>query len=411
MAKSEDLTESTGTATNRSALMILFLTVFIDLLGFGIVIPFLPLFAEQLHVRAAGIGLLVAIYSLTQLIFAPILGSFSDRLGRRPIILLGLFGSAVGYTIYGLSISFAWLLLSRTVHGAFAGTVSTAQAYVADTTPPGRRTHAMGMIGAAFGLGFVLGPAIGGLLGHWGLRVPVFFAAALSLANLLFAAWRLPEPHLVQQRSLGDLARAITEPWRRLPAILANPALSSLFGDAFLLTSAFAILETTFALLAAQHFGYSATGIGGLLAFAGLIQALAQGYLVGKLAKRAGEFYLVIAGAVLTMLGMAPMGLTHSRGLLLVLLGVVSIGYGLASPAIASLITKRAPAPEQGQVLGVNQSALSLARIFGPLVGGALYQLTGGTGAYIGAALLGASVLLLSSATASPAVAGANAEG
>jgi len=172
-------------------LAILFLTVFIDLLGFGIVIPFLPMYAEHMHVAAAGIGLILASYSLMQFLFAPILGRISDHIGRRPVIMLGLFGSSLGYLIYGLASSFFWLLLSRAVHGACAGTVSTAQAYVADTTTESERAHGMGIIGAAFGLGFVLGPALGGLLGHSSLRTPAFFAAALTFANLIFAALRL----------------------------------------------------------------------------------------------------------------------------------------------------------------------------------------------------------------------------
>src|SRR5271157_3075992 len=160
--------------------LILFLTFFVDLLGFGIVIPFLPLFAEKVGVGASAVGPILAVYSLTQLLCAPLLGRISDRVGRRPIIMLGLLGSSISYLIYGFAGSFLGLFLSRAVHGACAATISTAQAYIADTTDESNRARGMGMIGAAFGLGFVIGPAIGGLLGHSDLRLPGFFAAALT---------------------------------------------------------------------------------------------------------------------------------------------------------------------------------------------------------------------------------------
>lgn len=397
MANAEALELQSASPNGRHALLILFLTVFIDLLGFGIVIPFLPLFAAQMHVHAAGIGLVLASYSLMQFLLAPVLGRLSDRIGRRPIIMLGLLGSALGYLLYGFATTLAGLLLSRVVHGGCAATISTAQAYVADTTAPSKRAHAMGMIGAAFGLGFVLGPAVGGLLGHYGLRVPVFCAAALSFANFCFAAWKLPESHTEADPAArqGNLLRMLTEPWRRLPKLVTGGGPGLMFGQAFLLTAAFAVLETTFALLAAGRFGYRPGGIGGLLAYTGFLQALTQGYLVGRLTRRLREEHLIRAGALLMGLGMAMLGLTWSRVLLFVALALLALGYGLASPAIASLISKRTAAAAQGQVLGLNQSALSLARIFGPLLGGSLFQLAAGPGAYLGAAALSMGALAL----------------
>src|ERR1700730_13964504 len=212
----EPVTEAPPADKRRAALLVLFLTVFIDLLGFGIVIPFLPLYAERMHVGAFGIGLVLSIYSLMQFLCAPVLGRISDHVGRRPIILLGLFGSAAGDVIFGFATAFAWLLFSRAIHGACAATVSTAQAYIADTTDESNRAHGMGMIGAAFGLGFVLGPAIRGILGPAGLRTPVFFAAALTFANLIFAAMRLPESHQPDPNSHLDLAR-LAQPIITLP--------------------------------------------------------------------------------------------------------------------------------------------------------------------------------------------------
>ena len=395
MLNVEPLTAPPPTAQRRAALIVLFLTVFIDLLGFGIVIPFLPLYAAQMHVGAFGIGLVLSVYSLMQFLCAPVLGRISDHVGRRPIIMLGLLGSSAGYLIYGFATSFAWLLFSRAIHGACAATVSTAQAYVADTTEESKRAHGMGMIGAAFGLGFVLGPAIGGLLGYASLRTPVFFAAALTFANLIFAAIRLPESHRPRpdaRIALGHLAA----PLITLPRQLLAHRLTGLFTIAFLATFAIAALEATFAMMAAAVYGFGPSGVGGLLAYAGLIQALVQGYLLGKIVKRTGELSLIRAGMLALALGLAPMASLHSHTFLFADLALVAIGYGFASPSIASLISKRTESRLQGEALGLNQSAQSLARIFGPIAAGLAYQTLGPSAAYVGGGLVALCALALS---------------
>jgi multidrug resistance protein len=374
--------------------LILFFTVFIDLLGFGIVIPFLPMYAKHMNVGAIGVGLILAIYSLMQFGCAPALGRISDRIGRRPVIMLGLFGSSLSYIIYGFANSFGILLLSRAVHGVCAGTVSTAQAYVADTTSETERAHGMGMIGAAFGLGFVLGPAIGGLLGHSSLRTPVFFAGALTFANLIFAAIWLPESHSPERGVRLGFTR-IVEPLLTIPRQLTGHRLKRLFSIAFLLTFTLAALEATFALMIPVVYGYGAFGVGVLLAFAGFTQALTQGYLLRKMVKRIGEKRLIRIGLVALAIGMAPMGSWPSHAALIVLLALVSLGYGLGSPSVASLISKRTERHLQGEVLGVNQSALSLARIVGPIAGGAVYELLGPAAPYIGGALVALLALLV----------------
>jgi DHA1 family tetracycline resistance protein-like MFS transporter len=404
MSTAEAFSQSADPRRRRAALTVLFLTVFVDLLGFGIVIPFLPLYAARMHVSAAGIGLILSAYSLAQFLAAPILGRLSDHFGRRPIIMLGLFGSSLSYVIYGFAGSFAWLLISRAAHGACAGTISTAQAYVADTTDERGRAHGMGMIGAAFGLGFVLGPGIGGLLGHSDLRVPVFFAAALTFANLLFAAVRLPESHQPNQAARLEFAH-LFEPFARMPARLRDGRLTSLFGVAFLGTFAMAAFEATFAMMAPAVYGYGPAGVGGLLAYAGLMQAVVQGYLLGKIAPRAGEARLIKFGLIAFAIGLAPLASAGAHGGLFALLALLAIGYGFASPSVASLISKRAARHLQGEVLGVNQSAMSLARIFGPIAGGVIYGSIGPNAVYIGAAL--AVIAALAISFAAPAVAAA----
>ncbi len=378
------------TEAGGASRLILFLTVFIDLLGFGIVIPFLPMFAERMGVGAVGIGLVLSIYSLMQFICAPVLGRISDRVGRKPIIMLGLLGSSLGYLVYGFADSFFWLLAARAIHGACAATISTAQAYVADTTDERDRAKGMGLVGAAFGLGFVLGPALGGILGHSSLRTPVFFASALTFANFIFAAFRLPESHYPDRSARLDLRQFIA-PIVALPRELLRHRLARMFAIAFLLTFSFAALEATFALMVPAVYGYGAFGIGVLLAFTGMIQAITQGYLLGPIAHKVGEARLLRLGLIAMALGLAPMGTIASHGALLAMLAVIAVGYGFASPSIASLISRNTESHLQGEVLGVNQSALSLARICGPIAGGVLYQMMGPSAPYAG----GAAIALL----------------
>jgi MFS transporter, DHA1 family, tetracycline resistance protein len=395
MPTAESLQKAAAVQPNRRVpLVVLLTTVFIDLLGFGIVIPFLPLYAARLQVNAFGIGLILSSYSLMQLLCAPLLGGLSDHYGRRPIILLGLLGSTISYAIYGFAASFALLLVSRAVHGACAGTVSTAQAYVADTTTESERAHGMGMIGAAFGLGFVLGPAIGGLLGHSNLRIPVFLAALLTLANLIFAMVVLPESHQPERTANLTLA-GIATPLAQLPHRLARHHLSRLFVIAFLATSAMAAFEATFAIMVPRNYGYGPRAIGELLAFAGLLQAFTQGYLLRKIVARQGELRLVRIGMLTFAVGLAPMASTSNRGLLWALLALLSLGYGLASPSIASLISRRTEHHLQGEVLGVNQSALSLARVCGPLMAGFFYQTLAPAAVYVGGAVIAIIALTL----------------
>ena len=381
-------------SADRASQTILFLTVFVDLLGFGIVIPFLPMFAERLGISAFGIGWILAIYSLAQLLCAPVLGRISDRVGRRPIIMVGLLGSSISYLIYGFAGSFTMLLISRAIHGACAATVPTAQAYIADTTTDEGRARGMGLIGAAFGLGFVLGPAIGGVLGHASLKVPVFFAAALTFANLIFASQRLPESHQPQPGAplaLGTLA----EPLLSLPSQLFGHHLARLFGIAFLLTFALAGLEATFTLMVPALYGYGPAALGLLLGYAGLTQALTQGWILRKIVHRVGEAMLIVIGLVALAIGMFPMGMFANLDGLLVLLALVSMGYGLASPSVASLISRRTGQHRQGEVLGVNQSAMSLARIFGPIAGASIYGMMGPAAPYIGGAIVAVAALVL----------------
>lgn len=375
--------------------LVLFLTVFFDLLGFGIVIPFLPMYAERLGVGPAAIGLLLSSYSLAQLFCAPWLGRLSDRWGRRPIILLGLLGSSVSYVVYGLSRSFVGLWLSRGLHGACAATVSVAQAYAADVTGEEERASAMGMLGAAFGLGFVFGPALGGLLGWSSLSRPVFFAALLTFANFLFAWLRLVEPPGARARVSAGGMEARQGPLGALRRLLALGASGRLLCVSFLLAFTIAGLETTFSLLLPQCYALGARSVGALLAYAAAIQAVAQGFLVGRLVRLVGPRPLLSAAILVFGLGLAPLGSWLERPGLFLMLALVGCGYGLASTSLVTLLCGLTDRERQGELLGLNQSMLSLGRILGPLFGGFVYQAVAPAAPYLaGAAVAGAAFTL-----------------
>jgi DHA1 family tetracycline resistance protein-like MFS transporter len=351
----------------RSPLIVIFTTVFIDLVGFGIVIPVLPFYAEGTAFNATPrtVGLLFASYSIMQLIFSPILGGLSDKYGRRPVLLLSIIGTGIGFLVLGFATTIWMLFLGRILDGITGGNISTAQAYIADITTTENRAKGMGLIGAAFGLGFIFGPAIGGILSRWGIHTPFLFAAALCFANAILLFFRLPETltsnrtHAARGRGLGTLINSLKQP--RLAFILTIY---------FLFIVAFSIMTTSFSLYTMFRFGYDAQHTGYLFAYVGIIAVVIQGGLIGRLVKKFGELPLVIFGALcfavslfaVPFVGPAAGGLAG----LLIGGGVFSMGNSLATPALTSLASKSVGPTEQGTVLGVTQSVASLARAVGP---------------------------------------------
>ena len=354
----------------RSPLIIIFTTVFIDLVGFGIVIPVLPFYAEGTIFNATPrtVGVLFASYSVMQLIFSPILGRLSDKHGRRPILFLSIIGTGLGFLLLGFATTLWMLFAGRILDGITGGNISTAQAYIADITTTENRAKGMGMIGAAFGLGFIFGPAIGGILSQWGIHVPFFFAASLCFANAILLYFRLPETitadHPAKHQAAGGRG------WRQLINSLKQPRLASVLSIYFLFVVAFSIMTSTFAFYTMFRFGYDAKHTGYLFAYVGVIAVIIQGGLIGRLVKRYGELPLVIVGALcfafslfaVPFVGPAAGGLAA----LLVGGGVFSMGNSLATPALTSLASKSVGPAEQGTVLGVTQSVASLARAVGP---------------------------------------------
>jgi multidrug resistance protein len=356
-----------------SPLVIVFVTVFIDLLGFGIIIPLLPFYAETFGATALTVGLLSASFSLMQFLFAPIWGRLSDRVGRRPIILLGLFGSFLSYLIFGLAESLSVLFIARISAGIAGANIPTAQAFIADTTTPENRAKGMGLVGAAFGLGFIFGPAVGGFLSQWGYAAPAFFASALSLANFIAALFLLPESRTAEARR----AHLSTAPKGRVEALrraLARPHLPTLLLVYFIVIVAFSGFEATFALFSERRFGFTAATIGYMFAFVGLVLAVVQGTLVGRAVRRLSERRVVPIAILLLAAGLGFIALSRTVVFLTAASGLIAVGMGFNNPSLVSLISRLSSQDEQGGILGVSQSLASLARVLGPAWGGFVFD-------------------------------------
>lgn len=365
----------------RSPLLIIFTTVFIDLVGFGIVIPVLPLYVEgagsRFHATPRMVAVLVASYSIMQLIFSPILGRLSDKFGRRPVLLYSVIGTGISFLILGFAWTLWILFLGRILDGISGGNISTAQAYIADVTTPENRAKGMGLIGAAFGLGFIFGPFLGGELSRWGAATPFFFAAGLSFCNAILIYFTLPETvtDAMKAREQNE-GLHWTKRWVDLFASIKEGRMGLILLIYFLLIVAFSIMTTDFALYTRYRFNYDAVKNGHIFAFIGVIAVLIQGVLFGRLARWLGEGFLVVVGSLLLAGSLFALPyVTPAFGgvvLLVGLSGVLAIGNSLATPALTTLSSKSAGAGRQGAALGVTQSAASAARVVGPLLAAAL---------------------------------------
>jgi len=352
---------------------ILFLIVLIDLIGFGLVIPLLPFYAERYGASPQEVTVLMAVFSLMSMLTAPIWGRLSDRVGRRPVLGVSMAAAALAYLWMGFADALWMLFAARALAGACAGNIAAAQAYIADVTTPENRAKGMGMIGAAFGLGFIIGPALGGVvagnnIATADLRTPGLIACALSVIALLGVV-------LVLKESLpaGLPVRPRKSRIAALRAALGRKALARLLVVFFLTILAFAGMEATFALWAMAQFGWGPAQIGYVFTYVGLLSAVMQGGLIGRLTARFGEEKLLIAGLTLIALGLLVLPLARDLVLLLVSVSFLALGMGAMQPSLNSLISRRAGAEEQGEIMGVAQSVASLSRVLGPLLAGALF--------------------------------------
>lgn len=352
-------------------LAVVFFTVLLDLLGFGMVLPLLPFYAQQYGASAFDVALLFASFSLAQFVFAPLWGRLSDHTGRRPVLLGSIAGAVAAYALFALADSFALLLIARTASGIAAANYSIAQAYIADTTTPEERAKGMGLLGAAFGLGFVLGPVLGGLAGHFGYAAVPAAAGALSLLNLLLA-WALVPESLPPERRRGAGA-ADGHTWVGPEAVrdaTRDRAVAGLMALVFLVIFAFSNMEATLGLFVESEYGWGFFETAWLFTFLGVVMVIVQGGLLGRLVKRFGEQRLVFTGIASMALGLFLLPLGSGFVFLGATTGLLAVGMGLQNPSALALISRLTDERAQGGTLGVARSLGALARGIGPLWGG-----------------------------------------
>lgn len=362
-------------------MLVIFLIVFIDLVGFGIVIPLLPFYGEHFQADPFTVSMLMATYSLGQFIAAPFWGGLSDRMGRKPILLISLVGSVFSYTWLAYATSLWALFVARAIGGLMAGNISTAFAYIADITTPENRAKGMGLVGAAFGLGFIAGPAIGGMLAGpdpltADFTSPALAAAGLSLLALLLALFKMKESltpaHMEELKNKPKNGRIAS-----FLETVNKPGVGLLIAISFMATFVFAGMETTFAMWSRRQFGWGPEQNGYLFAFIGIVAAILQGGVVGKLANRFGEANLIVQGAFALAIGMALIPFCTTVEALVGAMVIVAYGFSVINPSLNSLISLKTERTSQGAVMGSARSATTLARVVGPLWAGFIFASMG----------------------------------
>lgn len=381
-----------SSAKSKTPLLLIFMTVFIDLMGFGLVIPILPTYAQQLHASDFMVGLLIASYSIMQFLFTPFWGRLSDRIGRRPVLLISLAASFAGYLIWGFSTSLIWLFASRIVAGFGNANIAVAQAYIADITTKENRARGMGMVGAAFGLGFVLGPALGCLLVQNGLGFVGFVAAGFSLVDLILTFFLLPEPK--ERGTFGNDRFGLGIDFYIKNVTSAKLRVSFLIF--FISTFAFANMEATLVLLTSKLYNWGPKENGLLFVYIGILIVIVQGGMIRQLTKKYSEKKLITVGSFLVAAGLFLTPVTNSWMVLGLAMTLLSVGSGINNPCNQSIISKLAPEETVGGVLGLGQSVSTLGRIFGPIVGCALFEKLGYLSPYIAGGLCMIIVVALS---------------
>lgn len=380
-----------------SRLAILFVTVLVDMVGFGIVLPLLPFYAESFGASPLDVTLLVASFSAMQFIAVPIWGRLSDRLGRRPFIIAGLFASAASYLIFGLAGSLAILFLSRVTAGLAGGTISVAQAYVADTTGPRDRAHGMGMLGAASGLGVLIGPAIGGYFSGFGYGVPGFIAAALCAANGVAAIFFLPESRKLpepRQRET-DRVEAQAATLRSWAATMTRYPFGLLLAVYFLSIGSFTAMTSVLALFAERAHAMDAMDMGIVFATAGGTTVVVRGLIVGWLARRFGERRIVQAGTVVLATTLFTIPFLPNPAVMFLMVPFWALATGLTFPSLASLVSQESDAESQGAILGGQQVVGGVARVLGPVGAGVLFERVGiGSPFLVGAGVVAVAAVL-----------------
>ena len=362
-------------------LLIIFLTILVNLIGFGIIIPLLPFYAQTFGASPLTIGLLFASFSMAQLFASPVLGAWSDKWGRRPVLIFSLLGTVVSFVMLALAHSLAMLFAARLVDGLSGGNITTARAYIGDIATEENRAKSFGMLGAAFGLGFIIGPGLGGLFARISYTAPIWAAAAITVVATLLAWFWLPETVHRVNATQGS-------PWQALRDLGHRADLRLLFTIDFLYWGSFAVYQTTFALFGARRFGFDATHTGYLLAAFGFLGVLVQVGLVGPIVKRFGEKQTLVIGLIFAAIGWGGSALTHSLPVFIALLVPGALGVGFVNPSLVSLVSGAAAKNEQGRVQGAAGALESLGRTIGPVWGNGILQIFGEGVAYGSAALV-----------------------
>ena len=347
---------------------LIFLTVVVDLIGFGIVIPILPLYAEHFGATPTVIGFLIAVFSLMQFIFTPILGALSDRIGRRPILALSVIGSALAFATMGFAHSLWMLFLGRILDGISGGNISTAQAYIADITPVEHRARGVGLIGAGFGVGLVVGPLLGGLAAHFGPRVPFFVAAAIAAANSIAILAILPETR--HRTTAGSPRLGGRSQWHTL---LAHHGIATPIAIYVLAVLAMTMVYAVYALFLQKRFGFTPSGVGYMFFALGIIGVITQLRFIGPAVKRFGEVRLTWIAPFALAFGLVCIAGSPSLPWLWVALALYGVANGFCNTVILAVVSQRAPAEWQGRAIGMTQGAAALSRAIGPVVAGALF--------------------------------------
>ncbi len=391
---------------NNKRLFSIILVVFIDLLGFSLILPLLPYYAETFKANETITGILIASYAVMQLIGAPLLGRLSDRFGRRPVLLLSVFGTFIGFLLLGFANALWMLFASRILDGLTGGNLSVAQAYISDVTDEKSRSKGLGMVGAAFGLGFIIGPVTGGLLSQWGYAVPAFVAAGISFLNLiLIYAW-LPESLTEEKRSqMTEKRPAVT--LQALIVAFKRPFTGSLLITRFFYGLAFAIFQTIFSLYALAKFNLTARDTGFVLTYVGVLAVIVQGFLVGRLTTQFREDLLIAVSVVLMGISLLGWALAPSVLWLYIIMTPTAISGGLLNTLLSSTLTKAVAPQEIGGILGLSAAVESATRIIAPLLGGVLLQQVGtwAPGAFGAVVMTGVSLYVFTTIYNHPIVA------
>ncbi|MBE0699696.1 MAG: MFS transporter [Anaerolineaceae bacterium] len=383
---------------NKTLFSIL-LVVFIDLLGFSLILPLLPYFAKTFNASDTEIGLLVAIYAAAQLIGAPILGRLSDRYGRRPVLLISIAGNLIGYILLGFAQGMVMLFAARLLAGITAANISVAQAYISDITDEKNRSKGLGMIGAAFGLGFIIGPAAGGALSTFGYSVPAFLSAGLGVINLILVALWLPESLSPERRAAlaKKPAKDALAP-KGLWAALQRPVIGPLLSTRFFYGMAFSIFQTIFALYALSRFGVNAQNTGFILAYVGVLSVITQGFIVGRLTARYPESRLIFVMAIIMAVSLFGWAVAPNILTLLIILAPTAFSAGILNTVINSAISKSVPPVEVGGMLGFAASLEAGTRVIAPTLGGIMLdQISSRMGVFAGTAAPGLFAAILMS--------------